>query len=55
VREFLTGKSLFEDGGELAVLLREERQIALRAAYVSSKDHLSPFVLIAVLRGAMDA
>jgi hypothetical protein len=42
LREFLTGKSLLEDGSERAAFFRRKRQITLRAANISSKNHQFP-------------
>src|ERR1700730_10043898 len=41
-RKFLARKALLEDGSECAAFFRKERQIALRAAYVSRENHLFP-------------
>jgi hypothetical protein len=40
--KLLAGKALAEDGRQLAVLFGEQREIALRAADVTRKDHLYP-------------
>src|SRR5580704_5932312 len=41
-RELLACKTLLENGGKPSVFLREKRKVALRAAHVTGKDHLSP-------------
>jgi hypothetical protein len=42
LRELLARKPLLENGRQLPALFREKREVALRAAYVTGKDHLSP-------------
>ena len=42
LREFLARKPLLENSCELSVVLREKREVALRAAHVSGKDQMSP-------------
>jgi hypothetical protein len=62
VREFFARESLLENGREFAILLCEQREVTLRAAYISRKDHLFPLslhCLVALLSlercaGAMD-
>jgi hypothetical protein len=43
--EFLAGKALAEDRGEITGTLRKEREIALGSADVACKDHRFPLCL----------